>query len=410
MNRIERLDLHDNEIQYIKPGVLSPKVVYLDLSGNNIAHLEQVSFPSGSSLRTLQLSGNPIKKISPAYFVNTPRLTRLNLKSCELRHLWNSTESTLHSLKLLNYLNLANNKIENLSSKDYRYIEYVQTLVLSGNPLTCNDDLKELVKLLTESGVASSDVTEKKQSEEMKIKGSVDMIPVKYDLGWEAFVNQICEKKQNLTAQTPNPNETSKKVTDPEPISDDFSKTVIESEHTSVKSSRVMQFDPPIDDTDNEEIIPLTTPGSEHMMHESEGNIHRFPIIRTKTNYMWPIIIISLTALVVILGITVMVGLLLRWSRQRNGYRNKIVRTHSITRTQRPKHDSTLYQQLYEDPNTPTTPIMMSKVVERPTEQQLFSFPKRETSVTLTTPAQPLNKVSYLSSPFHHSNIVPDAV
>lgn len=443
MNRIERLYLHDNEIQYIKPGVLGPKVIYLDLSGNKIAHLEQVSFPSGSSLKTLMLSGNPIRKISPAYFVNTPRLTRLNLKSCEIRNLWNSTESTLHSLKALIYLNIANNKIENLSLKDFKYIEYVQTLVLSGNPLTCNDDLKELVKQLTESGVASSDVTERKQSEEMKIKGSVDIIPVKCDLGWEAFMNQICEKKQKLIAQTPNPNEISKtvtdaapvsdavsktavtsgqssdeytrKVTDPERISDEFSKTVIEFEPTTAKSSqRVIKINPPIGDTgmvtDNEDIISITTPGLEHMIHDYEGNIHRFPITRTQTNYLWPSIIISLTALVVILGITVMAGLVLRWSRQRNGYRNKIVRRHSITRTPRPKHDATLYQQLYEDPNTPTTPIMMSRVVERPAEQKMFSFPKRETSVTLTPQGQPLNKVSYLSSPFHHSNIVPDTV
>jgi len=432
MNRIEQLHLHDNEIQYIKPGVLSPKVTYLDLSGNKIAHLEQVSFPSGSLLKSLKLSGNPIKTISPAYFVNTTRLTRLNLKSCELKQLWNSTESTLSSLKVLSYLNLENNKIKNLSLKDFKYIEYIQTLVLSGNPLTCNDDLKELVKLLTENGVASSDGTEKKQFEEMKIEGSVDTVPVKYDLGWEAFMNHICEKKQKLTAQTPSPNESSKTVTDaepildvfsksvfahgsssdeysqtvtgPEPISVEFGNTVIEFEPTSVESSkRDYKLGPPIDNiemvTDNEEIISVTTPNSKHLTQDFEKDIHIFPMVRARTNYVWPIIIISLTALVIILGITAVVVYLLRLTRQRNGYRNKIARRHSITRTPRPKRDSTLYQQLYEDPNTPTTPIMMSKVVERPAEQHIYAFHDRETSVTLTASALPLNKVSYLSSP-----------
>jgi len=445
MNRIERLYLHDNEIQYVKSGVLSPKVIYLDLSGNKIAHLEQVSFPSGSSLKILKLSGNPIKKISPTDFVNTPRLTRLNLKSCELRQLWNSTESTRHSLKGLSYLNLANNKIKNLSLKDFRYIEYVQTLVLTGNPLTCNDDLKELVMLLTENGVASSDSTEKKQFEEMKIKGSVDTVPVKYDLGWETFMNHICEKKQSLIAQTPSPNESSKTVTDAgttldvfsksvfvfgpssgdysqavtdaEPISVEFSKTVIEFEPTSVESSKtVINLEPPIDNTelvtDSEKIISMTPPNLKHVTRDFQEDIHIFPMTnaRAKTNYMWLIIIISLTAFIVILGFMAMVGFLLQWRRQRNGYRNKIARRHSITRTPRPKRDSTLYQQLYEDPNAPSTPIMMSKVVERSSEQQMFSFPGRETSATPATPAQPLNKVSYLSSPFHHSNIVPDSV
>ncbi|GFG35698.1 hypothetical protein Cfor_04570 [Coptotermes formosanus] len=443
MSRIERLYLHENEIQYIKPGVLSPKVIYLDLSANKIAHLEQVSFPSGSSLKTLKLSGNPIKKISPAYFVNTPRLTRLNLESCDLRQLWDSSESALHSLKVLSYLNLANNKIKNLSSKDLEYIHYVQTLVLSGNPLTCNDDLKELVKLLTENGVASSDSTEKKHFEEMNIPGSVDIVPVKYDLGWEAFMNHICEKKQNLIAHTPNPNESSKTVTDAEPTSGAFSKSVIALEHTSDEYTmrvtgpepvsdessktvteyepssdeaikRVISLEPLTDDaemvTDNEEIVFTTTPDSEHVARDFSDDIHKDLVIHAKTNYMWPIILVSLTALLTILGLTILAAFLLRWTRQRNGYRNKIARRHSISRTPRSKHRSTLYQQLYEDPNTPTTPIMMSKVVEYQSDQQMFSFPPRETSVTSTTPVQPLNRVSYLSSPFHHSNIVPDSV
>ena len=320
MNRITHLYLPENEIQYIKPGVLSPKVIYLDLSDNKIAHLEQVSFPSGSSLTTLKLSGNPIKKIAPAYFVNTPRLTRLNLRSCELRQLWNSTESSLPSLTVLSYLNLANNKIKNMSLKDFKYIEYVQTLVLSGNPLTCNDDLKELVKLLTENGVASSDGTEKKQSEEINIKGSVDIVPVKYDLGWAAFMNHICETKQNLIAHTPSPNESSKTVKDAEHNTNETSKTVTD------------------------------------------------------------IIIGSVITGVIILIVIALAGFLLKWNRQRNGYRNKIARKHITSRTPRPRHGSKIYQQLYEDPNTPTTPIMPSRVPERPSEVQTFSFPDRETS------------------------------
>jgi hypothetical protein len=278
----------------------------------------------------------------------------------------------------------------------------------------------------------------------MKIEGSVDTVPVKYDLGWETFMNHICEKKQNLIAQTPSPNESSKRVTDaetildvfsksvftlgrssdeysqsvtgPGPISIEFTKTVIEFEPTSVESSKtVINLQPPIDNTEliteNEEIISVTTPDSKHGTHDFQGDIHIFPVTpHTKTNYMWPIIIISLTGLIVILGFMTMIGFLLQWRRQRNGYRNRIARTHSITRAARPKRDSTLYQQLYEDPNAPTTPIMMSKVAERSSEQQMFPFPDRETNVTPTTPAQPLNKVSYLSSPFHHSNIVPDSV
>jgi hypothetical protein len=358
-----------------------------------------------------------------------------------------------------------------MSLKDFKYIEYVQTLVLSGNPLTCNDDLKELVKLLTENGVASSDGTEKKQSEEINIKGSVDIFPVKYDLGWAAFMNHICETKQNLTAHTPSPNESSKTVTDAkpnpndpsktvtdaepnpnesskrvtdakpnpnessksvitpehnsdeysktvtgsEPISDESSKTVTEFEPTSDESIKnVINLEPLTDDTemvpDNEKTVFTMTPDSEHVIRDFPEDIHKDPVKRAKTNYMWFIIIGSVITGVIILIVIALAGFLLQWNRQRNGYRNKIARRHSISRTPRPKHGSTIYQQLYEDPNTPTTPIMLSRVPERPSEEQTFSFPDRETSATSTTPVQPLNRVSYLSSPFHHSNIVPDCV
>ena len=228
-------------------------------------------------------------------------------------------------------------------------------------------------------------------------------------------MNHTCEKNQKLISQIPNANELIKTVTDAEPISVEFSKTVIEFEPTSGDSSkRIINLEPPIDNTemvaDNGEINSLTTPVSKHLTLDIQEDIHIFPMTRRKTNYMWPIIIICLTALIVILGIMVMAVFLLRWARQRTSPRNGITRRHSITRGQRAKHDSTVYQQLYEDLNTPTTPIMLSKVVERSSEQPMFPFPRRETSETPTTPAQPLNKVSYLSSHYHHSNIVPDSV
>lgn len=400
MNRIDLLYLRGNKIQYIKPGVLSPKVIFLDLSHNKIALLNQVSFPSGSSLKQLHLSGNPLKKISPADFANTTRLTRLNLKSCGLQQLWDSNESGLQPLKALSYLNLANNKITNLNVKDFRYVEYVQTLVLSGNPLTCNNDLKELIKLLTENGVASSDATERKHFEEMKSKGSVVTVPVKYELGWKTFMSHVCEEKQSLINFIPKSNESSKQVVDPEPISDESTKTVTESE-------------PPLYDTEmvtDEGIIFRITPDSEATLNYFPEDIHKHPVRHTKANYMWPIIIVSLSALSIILAFVILAGLLLRWTRQKNSYRHRFARRHSICRTPRSKRGSTLYQQLYEDPHSPTTPVMMSKVPEHASEQQTYTFPDKDTNEPSTIPAQPINKISYLSSPFHHTNIVPESI
>jgi len=389
MNRIERLYLSENEIQYIKPGVLSPKIIYLDLSGNKIAHLDQVSFPSGSSLKTLHLSGNPIKKISPAQFINIPRLTRLNLKSCELRQLWDSHEAEYQPLRALRYLNLANNMISNLSLEDFEYIKYVQTLVLDGNPLTCNNDLKKLVKLLTENGVATSDATEKKHFEEMKVKGSVETLDVELESGWTTFMNNMCEKKQSLIVPEPKSHDFNKKVINSKPISDESSNQVINTE--------------PTPDHIKEEITFITTP-------RSGQDIHKDPVTHAKINYMWPIIIVSLLASSIILVLVILAALIVWCARQKKGHRNTIVRRHSICRTPRPRRGSTLYQQLREDPLTPTTPVMMPKVPERASEQQIYTFPDKDTNKTTTTPIQPINRVSYLISPFHHSNIVPESV
>jgi hypothetical protein len=370
------------------------------LSDNRIAHLDQVSFPSGSSLRQLHLSGNPLKTISPADFINTARLTRLNLKSCDLQQLWNSYESGLQPLKYLSYLNLANNKIKNLSVKDFKYVEYVQTLILSGNPLMCNDDLKKLIKLLTEKGVASSDTTEKRRSEELKSKGSVDTVPVKYELGWKIFMNHICEENQSLIDFIPKSNESSMKVTDPEPISYDSSKTVTESES-------------PLDDIEmvtDEEIIFSITPDSERTLNYYPEDIHKHPVTHIKSSYMWPIFIVILSAISIILAFVILAALLLRWTRQKNSYRNKFARRHSICRTPRFNHGSTMYKHLHEDLHSPTTPVMMSKVPEHSSEQQTYIFPDKDTNEPSTTPAEPINKISYLISPFHHTNIVPESI
>jgi Leucine-rich repeat (LRR) protein len=401
MNHIQRLYLSGNEIQYIKPGVLSPKVIFLDLSGNKIAHLDQVSFPSGSSLRTLHLSGNPIRKISPAYFVNTTKLKSLYLNSCELKQLWDSNELAFEPLKFLSYLNLANNKIKNLSPKDFNYTEHIQTFILSGNPLTCNDDLKKLIKLLTEKKVASSDATQKKQFEEMTITGAVDTIAVKYELGWKTFINHICQEKQSLTDPITKSDDSSNRVIDPKPISDESNKKIINLESPTDHTKIVIE---------SEEITFITTgtPDSENVLNYFPDDIHKDPATQTHMNYTWPIVTFAGTVLSIAFVILVMS--LLRWTRQRNSYRSKIARGHSICRTPRPRHGSTLYQQLYEDPNTPTTPVMMSKVQEHASEQQTYTFPDKDIREAITTPAQPIIKASYLISPFHHSNIVPESV
>ncbi|PSN53335.1 hypothetical protein C0J52_04108 [Blattella germanica] len=391
MKHLSFLNLAHNEIQYLKPGVLPPRVEYLDLSWNNIAHLDQIHFSASSSLRQLSLTGNPLKKLSPNDFVNTPRLAKLYLNSCSLKKIWDLSSNKTQPMKSITYLNMADNQIKTLTMNDLSYIERVQTLILTNNPLTCDDKVNESIQYLIDNGVASSDATAKKRLEEIRHNRDVIVDPnsEKDQSGWNTLLSKICE---NMPEH--------------------------KQEH---KFNPTYEIDPYYENaTDyDEEMDGYDVDITEPNMWDTEtwkipaGEVQREPLEQSRTNYMWPIIIVSLSAFAIILALMILAAFFLRWNRQKNSYRNKILKRHSLCGTPRVKRGwSSVYQQLYEDPTTtPTTPIMPTKLANEQSEQKTYTFPEKNSQEgSHESAAQTNTNTSYLSSPFHHSNIVPESV
>lgn len=388
MNHISFLNLSSNEIQFIKPGTLAQKIVHLDLSYNKITNFDQVSFVPNSWVRKLYLSGNPIKKLSPNNFINISRLTKLYLKSCDLRQLWDLGDGNQTSLNSLVYLNVANNKITSLTVEDLSYIDRAQTVILTNNPLICDDDLRKALKHLIKNGVASSDSAERKQSEEIRYRKLNDNVEVNADkdqLGWNSFMNNVChEENQKIVV---------------EPTYDTYYDPLTGEDEETTEIS--YSGEPNIDTwgTDTWDFAEVISNGPEDEIPKE--------LIYPRSNYMWPIIIVALSAFTIILGLVVLAAFFLRWKRQKNSYRNKIIKRPSLCNTPRLRRSaSTVYQQLYEDANAPTTPVMSTKQATT-----TYNFPEKSShDVNNSTITHQTTRASYKSSPFHHSNIVPESV
>lgn len=82
------LTLHHNRISVLHWGRGTlPGLRELDLSHNLLAELPPCAEPSGSSLRSLVLAGNPLQALQPRTFTCFPALQLLNLSYSELGHI-----------------------------------------------------------------------------------------------------------------------------------------------------------------------------------------------------------------------------------------------------------------------------------------------------------------------------------
>ncbi|KAJ9591638.1 hypothetical protein L9F63_001852 [Diploptera punctata] len=270
--------------------------------------------------------------------------------------------------------------------KDLKYIDNIQTFVITNNSLKCDQEFRNVVNLLIKDGVASSDSNERKQSEEMRVS-KVDNVEITEDnanLGWNTVIKSMCQGSEKLVVDP--------SYDDYVPITDE------EGEATEINYSGNPNIDVwGLDAWDFPEMIS----------NNPEEEIQKHYVYQSKTNYMWPIIIVTLAAFIVFSGFAVLGVYILRWQRQKNSYRNRIVKRHSLPTPRIRRGASTVYQQLYEETTTPTTPVMMTKQTN---EQRTYSFPENKSHDVVNATSQINTKVSYQSSPFHHSNIVPESV
>lgn len=121
-----------NIIFYLSNGALSHvpvQEIYLD--NNHIENIDNWSF--GSSVNTLYLSCNKLKKISSKWFTNTTNLKELDLSGNEITHLPQNIFKTFVSLSLIA---LSHNKIKTIGHGAFANRNSFWILYLDNNKIT----------------------------------------------------------------------------------------------------------------------------------------------------------------------------------------------------------------------------------------------------------------------------------
>lgn len=108
------------------------KLEVLTIANNHLRGLTPRMFFLLSSLKTLDLSGNPIRELDPEVLKDLPSLRILRCTNCELTRIRSLVYKKILELE---ELDLRDNKIEILSAEEYIDLKYLKTLYLDGNRL-----------------------------------------------------------------------------------------------------------------------------------------------------------------------------------------------------------------------------------------------------------------------------------
>lgn len=144
---LEALDLSYNRLNKIDVLAFQNSTVKdLDLSYNMIFPLKD-SFlgPLSAHVKTLNLAGNPVGKLTTEVFSELQELERLNMSVCRLDTV---PYETFKNLRLLNVLDISHNNIHFLSQEMVDYLDQLQIVYLHQNTWTCECHIKPLSKWL----------------------------------------------------------------------------------------------------------------------------------------------------------------------------------------------------------------------------------------------------------------------
>ncbi|XP_078594367.1 uncharacterized protein LOC144872181 [Branchiostoma floridae x Branchiostoma japonicum] len=139
LRNLQHLELHSNEINDIQTGtfISTPRLRYLYLSGNKLAHLRSGMFTGLGNLQaiTIFVGHNEISDIQAGTFPSTPQLeTRsLYMKNNNLTNLKSGMFTGLGNLQTLE---LKNNEINEIQAGTFNSTLQLETLYLDNNNLT----------------------------------------------------------------------------------------------------------------------------------------------------------------------------------------------------------------------------------------------------------------------------------
>lgn len=449
------INLSNNKIRTVSSKVFSmcPKLNEINLSNNMLNTLDAKIFEKNKELGKLHLQGNPLTVISAEVFVHTPLMTWLDMSHAQLTTLWKTEKNhTASLLSNLTFLNVSHNRITELKQSELDNFNKLRTLDISYNPLACSRDFENLLTWLSKRKVSPNAVPDSIANLARDAKDEDETY------SWEFLTRKTCD------GALPHPVERL-----PEPVSDeeiweridkdsignfdlkntlddgkvaDDTLTKKENEYTVDDDKNETDDDGELADDEEEEdeedddeddddasedtddtgddnvnlkvklieksstAAPLPVPVAKSPKTATVLNIKLLDSMyddlepdyeevsseqrHGKYEYLWPITIAILGALLLLLVTAKVVSMMCTRRNQQIRYNSAIIA--AMSNANRTKKDCGLvYQQLSEDLTGPATPKLNRY-------QPLHN-------VTVNA-----SNMSYESSPFHHTNIVPEHV
>lgn len=435
------INLSNNNIKTISNKVFShsPKLVEINLAYNMLTTLNSKVFEKNNELGKLNLQGNPLKVLYAEVFLHTPSITWIDVSHGNLTSLWKADKNQPDTLlSNLTFLNVSHNLITEVKHNDLHNLNKLRTLDISNNRLACSRDFEDLMTFLSERKVspnannapianlardAKDDNEDETYSWEFLTRKTCNVTPtttedaVSDEEIWERIdqdadgnfdlKNTLDDGKLDATDDKDDADADADDLADDDDDDDeeedsddddsagnydenddddvDITFKLIETSTTKPKVS-TKQVKHPVTD------IKLLDEESTYQYLDSEvyEEAWRKHEEHDHYDYLWPIAIAVLGAILLLLIIGKVVAMMCVKRNNQIRYNSAIIA--AMSQQGRTKKDCGLvYQQLSEDLTGPATPKLSRY-------QPLHS-------VTVNAA-----NMSYESSPFHHSNIVPEAV
>ncbi|XP_041975341.1 toll-like receptor Tollo [Aricia agestis] len=440
---LSQINLSKNNIKSISSKVFSrcSKLVDINLSYNSLTTLDGKVFEKNKDLQKLNLQGNPLKLLSAEIFISTPVLNWLDISHGELTAMWTMEKNTPTTvLSALSYLNVSHNRITEIKKTELEGLTKLRTLDISHNMLACSREFENIMSLLNDRKVSpnanalsianmgkdAKDESENYSWESLtkKVCGTVISHPVEHlppvsdeeiweriDKGTEDFdlKDTLDDDKVADDSKVTSPAPTTKSVDDDadddadededdeadDEEDDDSEEDYDDDENVDLKVKLIEKTTAkPTEATQKDKVkIDIKLLENDSLYDDLEPEVYVQATMRNDDHghydYLWPIMITVLGAILLLIIIAKMV--MVACSRRSRQVRYNSAIIAAMSNQGRTKKDCGLvYQQLSEDLTGPTTPKLNRYA------------PLHNVTINASN--------MYESSQFHHNNIVPEAV
>ncbi|KAF7640183.1 hypothetical protein Mgra_00000009 [Meloidogyne graminicola] len=182
--KLQKISLSGNQIETIARNSFDAldQLEYLNLADNGLENIERGMIEGMRHLKDLILRNNSIKELSRESFLSVQELISLDLS---LNELINIKSGTFTPLQKLHLLKLNNNKLENIEKGAFDW--KIDTLLLEGNSIHCDDKLDWFIEWLVKNKVRTF------------LPGQPEILCSSPEEKKGIRLNQLMIKKNNLT-------------------------------------------------------------------------------------------------------------------------------------------------------------------------------------------------------------------